>query len=62
MDYFNKFQNFVSKGVNNVKNAINPQLQNQNQNSIFGTNNQTNQTNQPQKQKTTSFSTFQQTL
>ena len=58
MDYFNKFQNFVSKGVNNVKNAINPQLQNQNQNSIFGTNNQTNQTNQPQKQKTTSLSEF----
>ena len=59
MDYFNKLQNFVSKGVNNVKNAINgPQRQNQNQNSIFSSNNQTNTMNQPQKQKTTSLSEF----
>lgn len=61
MDYFNKFQNFVSKGVNNVKNAINgPQHPNQNSNSIFGPNSQTvpPPNSQGAKPKTTSLSEF----
>ena len=55
MDYLNRFQNLVSKGVNNVKNAINGPTQNTN--SIFGTNPQPSpiQNTQP---KTTSLSEF----
>lgn len=58
MDYFNKFQNFVSKGVNNVKNAINGPTQNSNP--IFGTNSQPSliQNPQPSNNKTTSLSEF----
>ena len=55
MDYLNRFQNLVSKGVNNVKNAINGPTQNTN--FIFGTNPQPSpiQNTQP---KTTSLSEF----
>ena len=58
MDYFNKLQNFVSKGVNNVKNAINGPTQNSNP--IFGTNSQPSliQNPQPSNNKTTSLSEF----
>ena len=58
MDYFNKLQNFVSKGVNNVKNAINGPTQNSNP--TFGTNSQPSliQNPQPSNNKTTSLSEF----
>ena len=64
MNYLNKFQNLVSKGVSNVKNAINSQKNvEKGMINIYGDNSSPIETNttplaQPVTQKTTSMSEF----